>query len=74
MQDRSVLFGLQARRLPAPPFPALSAILQANDGHDKKYFSIIHIAVLIIGVSIATWFYTNGVIGKVWLEQFETLP
>jgi hypothetical protein len=54
--------------------PALSAILQANDGHDKKYFSIIHIAVLTIGISIATWFYSNGVIGKVWLEQFETLP
>lgn len=54
--------------------PALSAIIQANDGHDKKYYSIVHIAVLIVGVSIAIWIYTNGVIGKLWLESVENWP
>ena len=54
--------------------PALSAIIQANDGHDKKYYSIVHIAVLAIGLSFAIWFYSNGVIGKVWLEQVENWP
>jgi hypothetical protein len=54
--------------------PALSAIVQANDGHEKKYFSIVHIAVLVVGVSIAVWFYSNGVIGKVWLESVENWP
>jgi hypothetical protein len=54
--------------------PALSAILQANDGHEKKYFSLIHIAVLAVGLSFAIWFYSNGVIGKVWLERVDTWP
>ena len=54
--------------------PALSAIVQANDGHDKKYFSIVHIMVLVVGVSIAIRFYSNGVIGKVWLESVENWP
>lgn len=54
--------------------PALSAVLQANDGHDKRYLSVIHIAVLVVGLSVAIWFYSNGVIGKVWLEQVEAWP
>lgn len=54
--------------------PALSAILQANDGHEKRYLALIHIAVLVIGLSIAIWFYANGVIGKVWLERVDTWP
>ncbi len=54
--------------------PALSAIIQANDGHDKKYRFFIHATVLVIGISIAVWFYANGVIGKVWLERIENWP
>jgi hypothetical protein len=54
--------------------PALSAVLQANDGHDEKYRFFIHATVLAIGICIAIWFYTNGVIGKVWLEKVEAWP
>jgi hypothetical protein len=45
--------------------PALSAIIQANDGHERKYRFYIHAAVLAVGLSIAIWFYVNGIIGKV---------
>ena len=55
-------------------FPGLSATLQANDGHQKKYRSVIHGVVLAAGLSMAIWFYTNGVIGKVWLDRVETWP
>lgn len=54
--------------------PALSATIQANDGHQKKYRFYIHAAVLAVGLSIAIWFYMNGIIGKVWLEQVDTWP
>jgi hypothetical protein len=54
--------------------PALSAIMQANDGHEKKYRSLIHAAVLLVGVVIGIWFYSDGVIGKVLLERIEALP
>ena len=54
--------------------PALSAILQANDGHDKRHLVAIHIAVLIAGLSIGIWLYTNGVIGTVWLATVEAWP
>ena len=54
--------------------PALSAIIQANDGRDKKYRFFIHATVLAIGISIAVWFYANGAIGKVWLERIENWP
>ena len=51
--------------------PALSAIIQANDGHEKKYRMYIHAAILAAGLIFAIWIYSNGVIGKVWLEQVE---
>ncbi len=54
--------------------PALSAILQANDGHEKRFLAAIHSAVLIAGLSIAIWLYTNGVIGTVWLARVEAWP
>ncbi len=54
--------------------PALSAIMQANDGHEKKYRSLIHSAVLLVGVVIGIWFYSDGVIGKLLLERLEALP
>ena len=55
-------------------FPGLSAALQANDGHQKKYRSVIHAVVLAAGLSLAIWFYTNGIIGKVWLDRVESWP
>ena len=54
--------------------PALSAILQANDDKEKKYFAAIHVVVLAVGLCVAIWIYTNGIIGKVMLERAETLP
>ena len=54
--------------------PAISAIMQANDGHEKKYLALIHSLVLATGIVIAIWFYTNGIIGKVLLERVQALP
>jgi len=54
--------------------PALSAILQANDGHDKKYLAVIHSLVLATGIGIAVWFYGDGTIGDVLLERIEAMP
>ena len=54
--------------------PALSAINQANDGHTGKMFSWIHTAVLAAGISIGIWFYRDGVIGDVILQEIAALP
>jgi hypothetical protein len=54
--------------------PALSAMIQANDGHDKKNRVYIHATILAVGVSAAIWIYANGIIGKVWLDQIENWP
>ena len=54
--------------------PALSAIIQANDGHEKKYRRLIHVAVLLVGIVIGIWLYNDGAIGKVLLERIEALP
>jgi hypothetical protein len=54
--------------------PATSAIVQANDGHKRNYRAFIHAAVLATGIAIGSWFYADGVIGKVLLERIEALP
>lgn len=54
--------------------PALSATIQANDGHEKKYRFYVHATILAVGLIFAIWIYANGVIGKVWLEQVEAWP
>ncbi|MDX1405462.1 MAG: hypothetical protein R3192_13030 [Woeseiaceae bacterium] len=54
--------------------PALSAVIQANDGHDTKYRMIIHAAILAVGLCFAVWIYANGIIGKLWLERVATWP
>lgn len=54
--------------------PAISAIMQADEGHEKKFLTLIHSLVLATGLGIGIWFYTNGVIGKVLMERFESLP
>jgi len=70
-----VISGAMHETMPALAIvPALSAIRQANDGHDKKYLSLIHIAILTAGIGIGIWFYTDGVIGKVLLERVDALP
>lgn len=55
-------------------FPGLSATLQANDGHQRKFRFVIHAAILAAGLGIAIWFYINGVIGRVWLDSVDAWP
>jgi len=70
-----VISGAMNETMPALAIvPALSAIRQANDGHDKKYLSLIHAAILAAGIGIGIWFYLNGVVGKVLLEIVDALP
>lgn len=70
-----ILSGALNESMPALAIiPALSAIKQANDGHDNKYRSMIHAAILITGLGIGMWFFTNGVIGKVLLDRVVELP
>lgn len=53
----------------------LSAIKQANDGHARKYLSLIHAAVLIAGMAVGSWFYKNSESsGKILLDRLEALP
>ncbi|MFQ5610369.1 MAG: hypothetical protein ACE5F8_08900, partial [Woeseiaceae bacterium] len=54
--------------------PALSAIRQADDGYDNRRRSLMHTVVLIIGLGVGIWFYTEGVMGKVLMEQLAALP
>ena len=54
--------------------PALSAVMQANDGHDKKYLAFVHAAILVAGMSVGIWFYTDGFMGEILIERFSSLP
>lgn len=54
--------------------PALSALAQANDGHDSRTLSLVHMAVLVGGAGIGIWFYTDGIIGGVLLDKIAMLP
>lgn len=54
--------------------PALSATMQANDGHEKKTLALIHATLLIAGIGVGGWFYTDGVIGKGLLESVAAMP
>ena len=54
--------------------PALSAIKQANDGHDTKLWSMIHAVVLAAGAAVGYWLYVDGIIGKGWLDRIAALP
>ncbi len=54
--------------------PALSAMKQANNGHDKKYRSWVHAAMLAAGLGVGIWFYVDGIIGKVIMEKIVALP
>lgn len=70
-----VISGAMHETMPAVALvPALSAVIQANDGHRRKYRFYVHAAILAAGVSFAIWIYSNGIIGKVWLERVESLP
>ena len=70
-----VVGGAMHEHLPAIAIVCvLSAIKQANDGHDRKYLSLIHAAVLIAGMGAGIWFYRNNEYGKALLDQFAALP
>lgn len=70
-----VISGAMHETMPALAIvPALSAVIQANDGHEKEYRFYVHAIILAAGLSFAIWIYSNGIIGKVWLERVETWP
>jgi hypothetical protein len=54
--------------------PAVSAIMQANEGHEKRYLATIHSLVLVTGVGIALWLYNNSIVGKILIERINALP
>ena len=70
-----VLSGAMHETMPALAIvPALSALIQANDGHESRYRLYIHAVILAAGLSFAIWIYANGIIGKVWLERVDNWP
>ena len=54
--------------------PALSAIKQANDGHEKKHWARIHAGVLAAGLGAGAWIYNDGVIGQTLIHTIVELP
>lgn len=54
--------------------PAISAILQANDGHKIKFLAAVHVLVLGTGIAIAIWFYTSSAIGQVLIQRVTDMP
>lgn len=70
-----VISGAMHETMPALAIvPALSAVIQANDGHQRKHRFFIHAAILATGMSVAIWIYSNGILGKIWLERISTWP
>ena len=54
--------------------PALSAMKQANDGHEKKHWSRIHAVVLAAGLGVGIWLYVDGIIGQTLMQRIVELP
>jgi len=70
-----VISGAMNETMPALVIvPTLSAIMQANDGHEKKTLALIHATLLIAGIGVGGWFYTDGIIGKGLLESVAAMP
>jgi len=70
-----VISGAMNESMPALVIvPALSAIMQANDGHQRKYPALIHATVLFAGAGVGIWFYANGIIGKLLLDAVAAMP
>jgi hypothetical protein len=70
-----VISGIVHETMPALALVcALSAIKQANDGHDKKFLAPIHIVILCAGIAGGIWFFNNSTVGKALLLQATYLP
>jgi hypothetical protein len=54
--------------------PALSAIKQANDGHERKHWARVHAAVLAVGAGVGIWLYTDGIIGQTLIHRVVEMP
>jgi len=54
--------------------PALSAIKQANDGHDGRALSVIHAILLLAGIGAAMWLYPDKDTGLLMLERIAAMP
>ncbi|MCG8377972.1 MAG: hypothetical protein MI865_00700, partial [Proteobacteria bacterium] len=60
-----VISGAMHETMPALALvPAISAIRQADNGHDNRHRSMIHTGILLVGLGVGIWFFTEGVIGK----------
>ncbi len=53
---------------------AAAAIVQADDGHEGRMRSMIHAAVLAVGLGIGIWWYIGGVTGSVILDRITAMP
>lgn len=70
-----VISGAMQESMPALALvSAVSAIMQANDGHDGKLRSRVHSLVLIAGIVGGAWLYNNGAVGRVLLARVAALP
>lgn len=54
--------------------PALSAIKQANDGHESKVLCLVHALLLLAGIGAATWLYVRNGTGILILERIAAMP
>lgn len=54
--------------------PGLSAMKQANDGHESKHWSRIHAGVLAAGLGVGIWLYVDGIIGQTLMHRIVELP
>lgn len=54
--------------------PALSAVMQASDGHKNKTLTLIHAALLVAGIAVGIWFYVDENIGPYWIERIIAMP
>jgi hypothetical protein len=54
--------------------PALSAIKQANDGHEWKVLSLVHAMLLLAGIGAAMWLYPRSDTGIMILERIAAMP
>ncbi|MGH8195855.1 MAG: hypothetical protein ACREQ8_15875 [Woeseiaceae bacterium] len=54
--------------------PAISAIKQANDGHEWKVLSVVHAMLLLAGIGAAMWLYSKNDTGIAILERIAAMP
>jgi hypothetical protein len=54
--------------------PVLSAIKQANDGHEWKVPSLVHAIILLAGIGAGIWLYSTNNTAIIILERIAAMP